>query len=150
MSDITTDVIVKSSTRRCKVCQIEKDVLSCFTKSRTSVCRVCQRNQRMIKTYGITGDDYDLLAQSQDGVCWICEQPTARLVVDHIHTNDSAKPSDASDAVRGLLCGSCNRGLGYFKDNPYYLVRACVYLQKKPAQLILAKHRLATTMAPTR
>ena len=75
--------------------------------------------------YGLTVDDYEALAESQGGRCAICrESPDwkangGRLVVDHDHT---------TGAVRGLLCPSCNLGLGYFADSPKSLTNAINYL----------------------
>jgi hypothetical protein len=53
-------------------------------------------------------------------VCQICSLPDRRaLNVDHCHTTGK---------VRGLLCDSCNKGLGMFKDNPDLLTNAVKYL----------------------
>jgi hypothetical protein len=43
------------------------------------------------------------------------------LVIDHDHTTGE---------VRGLLCPTCNAGLGHFKDSPELLLKAALYLQK--------------------
>lgn len=81
--------------------------------------------------YGITDDDYLRMVASQGGVCVICKQPetggrTKRLSVDHCH---------ASKKVRGLLCGSCNRGLGSFRDDPSRLRAAAAYIENTAAKL---------------
>ena len=97
-----------------------------------STCRVCcdkrrRKNERVAaykSAYGITIDEYDLNLELQDNACKICKvdasEFTKRLSVDHCHTTGE---------VRGLLCPSCNRGLGDFKDNIEFLEEAIGYLQ---------------------
>lgn len=80
----------------------------------------------LIEKYDLSLEDYDDLNQKQDGVCAICgttkgSKKGGRLVVDHCHQ---------SNVVRGLLCHSCNRGLGMFRDNPTLLKKALAYLEK--------------------
>ncbi len=45
-----------------------------------------------------------------------------RCCVDHCHKTGK---------IRGLLCASCNGGLGLFKDNPQALANAILYLKAK-------------------
>lgn len=76
-----------------------------------------------IRQYGLTPEDYQLLMDQQDGKCAICRETCSsgnRLSVDHDHETNQ---------VRGLLCRSCNRGLGLLKDNPLVLMRAWEYLK---------------------
>ncbi len=61
----------------------------------------------------------------QEGKCAICGGgPTGnhgRLAIDHNH---------ATGAVRALLCGLCNLGLGAFRDRLDYLEAALAYLRE--------------------
>lgn len=80
--------------------------------------------EKNLKSYGLTSAKYDLLLQSQHGVCAICGEPPKngrRLAVDHDHR---------MEVVRGLLCGRCNTGLGLFQDNPQFLSASLKYLTK--------------------
>lgn len=70
------------------------------------------------------------LEYDQDGLCAICGEPnyiyrhgevTTRLFLDHNHT---------TGRFRGLLCHSCNVGLGMFRDSPALLRAACSYLKQ--------------------
>lgn len=66
------------------------------------------------------------LRVSQQGRCAICgvleaEASRGRFHLDHDHD---------SMAVRGLLCGNCNTGLGHFKDDPSRLRAAIKYLYR--------------------
>lgn len=72
--------------------------------------------------YKITGADYDAMHAAQGGVCAICGQPskTGKLAIDHCHS---------TGRVRGLLCISCNRGIGYLGDDPERAFRASEYLK---------------------
>lgn len=60
------------------------------------------------------------LIETQKGRCAICSR-TEDLVLDHCHE---------TRRVRGVLCSECNRGLGFFRDDPRRLVRAIRYLQR--------------------
>lgn len=85
------------------------------------------RENRLIRQYGITLGEYEALSESQGGVCAICGKPESAanqhgplpLAVDHCH---------GSGAVRGLLCSGCNTGLGKFQDDPELLRAALRYL----------------------
>ena len=77
------------------------------------------------KTLGIEPQDYEKLFVEQKGKCAICgtDNPGGnrkRFCVDHCHD---------TDRIRGLLCVSCNSGLGYFKDNIDLLSDAATYLK---------------------
>jgi len=71
-----------------------------------------------LKQYGLTQQQYDAMLAEQKGRCAICNEK-ADLVIDHDHEGG---------AVRGLLCYSCNIGLGFFKDRPVVLAAAAEYL----------------------
>lgn len=87
--------------------------------------RTQARRNHLSRQYGITVEEYDARLLAQDGCCAICkgEEPQARRgenwSVDHDH---------ATGVVRGLLCGSCNVGLGNFKDSVANLLAAAEYL----------------------
>lgn len=74
-----------------------------------------------LRKYGVTGCDVTRMRIEQGDRCAICKVPEAeeRLVIDHCH--DSGR-------VRGLLCDSCNQGLGHFRDDPSRMTTAIAYL----------------------
>lgn len=82
------------------------------------------KNQNLKWNYGITIDDYNILFKLQEGKCKICERHQSEfkkaLHVDHCHKTEK---------VRGLLCSSCNRGIGYFKEDTNILNKAVSYIQ---------------------
>jgi hypothetical protein len=76
------------------------------------------------KRYQLSPDAYHAMLNEQDGRCAICRRDPVSvgpLCVDHDHDHPEK-------AVRGLLCDSCNLGLGKFKDDPHLLVDASKYL----------------------
>lgn len=75
--------------------------------------------------YGISLDTYLNMVAKQKGVCLICGRSPKigqRLNVDHNHITGK---------FRGLICGDCNRGLGYFHNNPGVLRLAANYLEER-------------------
>lgn len=85
-----------------------------------------KRNRKQqISLYGLTVEQYDAMLLEQKGVCAICGKQEALsskgvLSIDHDHN---------SGKVRGLLCDTCNRGLGHFYDNVSLLHNAIKYLK---------------------
>lgn len=81
------------------------------------------RESRLKRYYNLTGQEYQQMYQAQGGLCAICGNPQIsgrQLAVDHDHE---------SGLVRGLLCQSCNRGIGYFGDDVSRLESAVGYLR---------------------
>ena len=82
------------------------------------------REYHLKKTYNITLEEYDTLFLKQNGQCAICKKNQCdikrRLSVDHSHLNGR---------VRGLLCYTCNTGIGYFKEDISCILEAIKYLQ---------------------
>lgn len=73
--------------------------------------------------YGITLKDKRTMCDRQNWCCAICAADLFTLrdaCVDHCHT---------TKIVRGILCSTCNGGLGLFKDNTELLMRAISYLE---------------------
>lgn len=83
---------------------------------------------RALKTkYNLTEKDFHHKFNTQGMRCAICrtefverKQP---VHVDHDHRTGK---------VRGFLCSSCNKGLGDFKDNIRFLIKAVYYLRNQP------------------
>jgi hypothetical protein len=82
-------------------------------------------DQSLNRLYGIGIDDYDNMFKAQNGCCAICGIHSShfeqRLNVDHNHSTGE---------IRGLLCTSCNNGLGRFKDKITFLKQSIRYLEK--------------------
>ncbi len=72
--------------------------------------------------YGITEADFDRILEEQDGACAICRTlfEDKKPCIDHDHETGE---------VRGLLCYSCNSGIGQLRDDPELLAKAIRYLK---------------------
>lgn len=84
------------------------------------------RKSHLKRKFNITLEEYNILSVKQKHVCYICNNPETLetlkyLSVDHCHK---------TGLIRGLLCSKCNRGLGCFRDNIYFLEKAIKYLKK--------------------
>jgi hypothetical protein len=85
------------------------------------------KNESLMHHYGITLDQYHERLAAQGGRCAICGVDNSQnkrhkyFHVDHDH---------ATGVVRGLLCGPCNAGLGYFRDNIAIFESAIQYLKR--------------------
>lgn len=115
-----------SQSKLCYKCKNEKE-LSEFNRSQydksgyRNICRDCRNTHRSVvrkyKKY------YSELLEKQKNVCAICgkneEENGQRLAIDHNHKTHQ---------VRGLLCRSCNTGLGAFIDNQSLMSKAIEYL----------------------
>jgi hypothetical protein len=75
--------------------------------------------QRRLKKRGITEDQYRGMLERQQGRCAICDKERP-LDIDHCHKRGF---------VRALLCGPCNRALGFFADDPLIVERALEFLR---------------------
>ena len=80
------------------------------------------RRYHLLRTYGITLEEYNAMLEAQGVVCAICKRDANgwNLAVDHCHV---------TGRIRGLLCPSCNRVCGFI-DNPEWYATAMAYLGK--------------------
>jgi Recombination endonuclease VII len=77
-----------------------------------------------LRKYGLSAEDYERMLVAQNGVCAICRKHCKsgkRLAVDH---------DQDTDKVRGLLCASCNCGLGMYQSDPLLMRTAAEYLER--------------------
>lgn len=89
------------------------------------------REGHYLRRYGLTYFDYLSMCESVGSCCQICSKELQVAgpgigkgcmdicVVDHCHSTGK---------IRGILCQTCNRGLGLFKDNSKVLQKASDYI----------------------
>lgn len=82
--------------------------------------------------YGISSEQLGEMSDEQGGLCAICRALPAKCI-DHDHETGE---------IRGLLCPSCNTGLGYFKDDPTLLRSAIEYLARPRSGLVVRRVRV--------
>jgi hypothetical protein len=143
--DFHKDVTRKNGIReRCKSCRckhpvgdLNKTCIACgdlfitkgmHGKAQKYCGKICQT---IHLRYGISEYDLEDLLITSNYKCHICGQEEKNkdkrtgknysLSIDHCHKTGN---------VRGVLCSSCNAGLGYFKDNIDNMNRAIEYLKE--------------------
>lgn len=102
-------------------------------RERKKAARQAAHGRWILKTYGITSEQYEALYAAQGGVCYICQRAkgiSKKLAVDHDHQ---------SGFVRGLLCTTCNKILGHLRDDDYAAARIVSYLVAPPAFRVIGK-----------
>lgn len=111
----------------CQICRVEYDRLARIKRKSKDFIKYSlrEKDRKLRLKYNITLDQYDIILEQQDYKCRICSKPhlyekRTNLFVDHCHK---------TGVVRGLICNSCNKGLGDFKDNIDFLEKAIIYLK---------------------
>ena len=92
--------------------------------------RLAQR----LSEFGITVEKYHTVLKKQGDGCAICgrkksrDERHKRLMIDHDHKCCPRRGS-CGKCLRGLLCSSCNLGLGNFQDSIELLKKAVIYME---------------------
>lgn len=121
----------------CKWCHVVKPLSEFYRQPNAKDrlqghCKLCAseyaRKYNLAKKYGLSLEDAQRIYDEQDGLCAICdEELNGRYQVDHDHSCCPGQKT-CGKCLRGLLCRSCNHGLGHFKDSVDALNRAAYYL----------------------
>ena len=88
------------------------------------------RRPRLDRGYDLTPEQQlDYFDRSQTDNCEICQRPASDshrgvLALDHDHETGK---------VRGLLCGACNKALGFFQDDIDVMAAAIEYIKRSRA-----------------
>lgn len=85
--------------------------------------RLAWPSDACLGAYRLSLSTYQAMYEAQNRACAICGTPreALELVIDHNHKTGK---------VRGLLCVSCNTGIGHLKDSPDVLDAAIAYLEE--------------------
>jgi hypothetical protein len=127
--------------KRCGKCKKTKPVCEFYRSTTQSggyygYCKLCflayQKGRKrklsketlrryQLKKYGLTAAEFDAMLEKQEGKCAVCAVPLDEPHIDHCHE---------TGLVRGLLCVTCNVGLGMFKDSFVLVENAANYLHR--------------------
>jgi hypothetical protein len=104
-------------------------------------CRKCYSNAKYLPGdarkenlkyfHNTTPEEFDRQLAKQGGGCAICGRRDVgftrkKAPVRYLHQDHNHK----TNKNRGILCGPCNRGLGYFLDSLELLQKAIDYLKE--------------------
>lgn len=93
-------------------------------------CRLAEQARVWAREYGLSVEDIQQMLLDQGNSCGICQVHFSETFhVDHCHQ---------TGAVRGLLCRSCNMGLGCLGDTLDDLRRAAAYLEAHDGRAVNA------------
>ncbi len=115
---------------KCKPCIriINKEIYSSGLSKTRSYDGVYAAN--IMRTFGMTLDDYNSMLERQSGVCAVCREPESvlrkngqpyRLAVDHNHRTMQ---------VRGLVCRRCNQVVWAIEEHAGLLADVTRYLEQ--------------------
>jgi hypothetical protein len=130
----------ESGNKQCRRCDLWLPTTA-FSANRarpdslTAYCRRCERDKALIHNYGISVDQHEAMLTSQGGGCAICGGQTKDgrpFFVDHDHACCPGQRT-CGKCIRGLLCGDCNLGIGYFDDDVARMEMAISYLRRSTA-----------------
>lgn len=113
--------------KRCATCEQWKPLTE-FTKYSSAPdglqghCRRCHRSAHLLRKYGITADQFDIMLAEQEYKCMIClkswEEGDASFSVDHDHLCCPTQVT-CGDCIRGILCTFCNNFLGKLESKKF-------------------------------
>lgn len=110
--------------KRCTYCKLEFPLTEFYTRTDTgglkSRCKTCECLYSRARNYKITLDQAQELMDSTNCHCCGKEILDKRSTyIDHRHETNK---------IRGILCMSCNSGIGFLGDNLEGVLKAVNYL----------------------
>lgn len=107
----------------CKPCRVSLNIAD--KRKHLERARAAERKSKLKLNYGITPEQHHEQLAAQAWLCAICgtdltNRSKQSVHVDHAHD---------TGALRGILCGPCNTGLGGFRDSAERLEAAIRYLK---------------------
>ena len=95
-----------------------RDIVKAQNRARRAANLALHRERDRAWYHGLSIEAYRALMARN--ACDVCGTSQRRLCIDHCHQ---------SGRIRGLLCDRCNKGIGFFADDPGLMQAARTYLQ---------------------
>jgi hypothetical protein len=95
-----------------------------WAKANPEKWKIYMRRAKLKREYGITIAEYDRMFMAQGRRCACCKSDKPNGNNWHIDHNHE------TNVVRGILCHTCNVGLGHFRDSVVRLKDAIDYLSR--------------------
>lgn len=127
---------VSCNQKICTKCNIKKNLDAFFKNSKSNWCKDCKYKyardtynkksdleRKYInakRNFGLEKQDFlEVIKPKKCEICGYKFESLAEKNIDHCHE---------TNIIRGVLCGDCNKLLGYSKDSPKILMSAIKYL----------------------
>lgn len=116
--------------RPCCICSLTLPLSEFYPRKKRggymAACILCGIIQKSViqcekRIYGLNLESWDEMVLNRGGMCDICGKD-AKLCVDHDHNTGE---------IRGLLCPTCNSGIGFLKDSSAVAQLASEYLKRR-------------------
>lgn len=96
-------------------------------------CQRCTRDAYRFRRYGLKPGQFEAMIDNQGGLCGLCRNPLGSgkdVHIDHDHACCPDSCKSCGDCVRGILCATCNKGMGHFRDDTNLLRAAADYIER--------------------
>lgn len=133
-----------------RIPSVRSNCRKCLTYAQTSRNRENRTDAqaywwaRQIAKYGLTPETWAEMFASQGECCAICgidANGKKRFHVEHDHDTGQ---------VRGILCTTCNTGIGSLKDDPDLVLKAYLYLSQAVQEGNSLDHDTPVSVNPSR
>ena len=98
-----------------------RDRIKIWVENNPERVKEIQHRSKLKRNYNLTVEEYKQLLQFQKNKCGVCGIILTMPCIDHDHQTGK---------IRGILCNSCNTGLGMLGDNLDNIINAFNYLKQ--------------------
>jgi hypothetical protein len=130
--------VLSNGFRRCRSCVKHWNKQADALRKRGPRHNKHGKRQHLRYLYTLSQEQYDALAAEQNHKCKACGvnvdiTSNNNLQVDHDHSCCNG-PKSCGKCIRGLLCATCNKILGFCKDSTEHLKQLIVYVENYKTQ----------------